>query len=245
MGEWSSRNNNIDVDNLISYSDDLVKVLQDQHDVTNLTHTLKRTVSLSSTCDSDFNHLHSLLQDYQKKIDACKQKTEEARRGTAADEELDRLQRELEEELEKERLLKEEFRAISNEFIDLERQWASSQAQKKTSLKIEKDKRRAQMLLSMYASVTNIVPNIDDPSKISGRILLLNVQYIALSLPSYFSSPGFLYMILSIFAKDKNCLLLKSYFQILWKRIKMWSTSLNMTARRCLLKMYAMTSGIR
>ncbi|KAE9622251.1 hypothetical protein Lalb_Chr01g0023271 [Lupinus albus] len=167
MGEWdSTKNNNIDVDKLISYSDDLVKVLQDQHDVTNLTHTLKRTVSLSSTSHSDFNHLHSLLQDYQKKIDECKQKTEEARCGTTTDAELDLLQRELEEELEKERLLKED-----NEFIDLEQQWASVQEQKKTSLKIEKDKLRAQMLLSMYASVTNIVPNLDDQSKISGYIL--------------------------------------------------------------------------
>ncbi|XP_019412940.1 PREDICTED: uncharacterized protein LOC109325197 [Lupinus angustifolius] len=171
MGEWCSRNNNIDVDKLISYSDDLVKVLQDQHDVTNLTHTLKRTVSLSSTCDSDFNHLHSLLQDYQKKIDACKQKTEEARCATTTDAELDLLQRELDEELEKERLLKEEFRAVSNKFIDLEQQWASVQEQKKTSLKIEKDKLRTQMLLSMYASVTNIVPNLDDESKISGYIV--------------------------------------------------------------------------
>ena len=48
--------------------------------------------------------------DYQKKIDACKQKKEEARSESAADAELDLLQRELEEELEKERMLKEEFR---------------------------------------------------------------------------------------------------------------------------------------
>jgi len=48
--------------------------------------------------------------DYQKKVDTCKQKIEEARSETAADADLDLLQRELEEELEKERLLKEEFR---------------------------------------------------------------------------------------------------------------------------------------
>ncbi|OIW07408.1 hypothetical protein TanjilG_19249 [Lupinus angustifolius] len=60
---------------------------------------------------------------------------------------------------------------ISNEFNDLEKQWVCVQQQKKTSLKIEKDKQRAQMMLSMYASVTNIVPNLDDQSKISGYIV--------------------------------------------------------------------------
>jgi len=55
--------------------------------------------------------------DYEKKVDACKQKIEEARSETAADAELDLLQRELEEELEKERLLKEEFRYVSSRFF--------------------------------------------------------------------------------------------------------------------------------
>ncbi|XP_019450741.1 PREDICTED: uncharacterized protein LOC109353008 [Lupinus angustifolius] len=171
MGESSSRSNTIDVEKLICYSDDLVKVLRDQRDFNNITQTLQRSISLSSTCYSDFNNLHSLLQDYEEKIKACKQKTEEARHETTTDAEVDLLQRELEEELEKERMLKEELRLISNEFNDLEKQWVCVQQQKKTSLKIEKDKQRAQMMLSMYASVTNIVPNLDDQSKISGYIV--------------------------------------------------------------------------
>jgi len=48
--------------------------------------------------------------DYQKKIDSHKQKIKHARSETAADADLELLQRELDEELEKERLLKEEFR---------------------------------------------------------------------------------------------------------------------------------------
>jgi len=55
--------------------------------------------------------------DYEKKVDACKQKIEGVRSETAADAELDLLQRELEEELEKERLLKEEFRYGSSRFF--------------------------------------------------------------------------------------------------------------------------------
>ncbi|KAG5037851.1 hypothetical protein glysoja_042055 [Glycine soja] len=127
---------NIDVEKLISYSDDLVKVLsQGPRDFNNLSHSLQQKLALSSSCDSDLDDVRSSLQDYQKKVDTCKQKIEEARSETAADADLDLLQRELEEELEKERLLKEE------------------------------------MVLSMYASVTNIVPNLDEHSKISGYIV--------------------------------------------------------------------------
>lgn len=48
--------------------------------------------------------------DYEKRIDACKQKTETAKSEVIADEELDRLQQELEDELEKESLLLKELR---------------------------------------------------------------------------------------------------------------------------------------
>ncbi|KAG4922172.1 hypothetical protein JHK86_050985 [Glycine max] len=102
---------NIDVEKLISYSDDLVKVLSEgPRDLNNLSHSLQQTRALSSSCDSDLNEARSFLHDYQNKVDACKQKIEEARSETAADGDLDLLQRELEEELEKERWLKEEFR---------------------------------------------------------------------------------------------------------------------------------------
>ncbi|KAL2330690.1 hypothetical protein Fmac_018271 [Flemingia macrophylla] len=165
----------LEVEKLISYSDDLVKVLQDPRDLDNLYLCLQQTLSLSSTCHSDLNDVRSLLQDYQKRMDACKQKIEEARSETAADSALDLLQRELEEELEKERSLKEEFRSMRDEFNDLEQQWISVQEQKKTLHQIEKNKLRTQMVLSMYASVTNIVPNLDEQSKISGCILLMNI----------------------------------------------------------------------
>ncbi|KAJ6750381.1 hypothetical protein OIU85_000960 [Salix viminalis] len=37
--------------------------------------------------------------------------------------------------------------------------------------KDEKEELRAQRMLSMYASVTNIIPDLDDHSKISGHIV--------------------------------------------------------------------------
>ncbi|XLU54055.1 hypothetical protein S245_048703, partial [Arachis hypogaea] len=53
----------IDVEKLISWCDDLVKILPDQHDIDNLALCLQRTTSLSSTCNSDLNHVRNLLQD--------------------------------------------------------------------------------------------------------------------------------------------------------------------------------------
>ena len=64
----------------------------------------------------DLLHYNVFLyeSDCEKKVDACKQQIEEARSETVSDAELDLLQRGLEEELEKERLLKEEFRYVSS-----------------------------------------------------------------------------------------------------------------------------------
>jgi len=48
--------------------------------------------------------------DYQKKIDDCKRKIESAKSEEVADEELNSLQKELDEELQREKLLQEELR---------------------------------------------------------------------------------------------------------------------------------------
>lgn len=48
--------------------------------------------------------------DYQNKIDACKQKTDEAKSEVIADSEIDRLQKELEEEIEREHSFRQELR---------------------------------------------------------------------------------------------------------------------------------------
>lgn len=55
-------------------------------------------------------HVLHVKADYQEKTDACKQKTERAKSEVAAEAEVDHLQIELEEELEKERALQEELR---------------------------------------------------------------------------------------------------------------------------------------
>ncbi|WVZ07126.1 hypothetical protein V8G54_020472 [Vigna mungo] len=283
---------NMEVEKLISYTDDLVKVLVEPRDLNNLSYCHQQNLSLSSSSHSHHQDVRSSLQDCEKKVDACKQKIEEARSETVADAELDLLQRELEEELEKEPLYHNVSyhlflisTAIGDEFNDLEQQWISVQEQKKALQKIEKTKLRAQttekvkplhrlkqraktgkgmnktgqhvvqqmssqlptgchrlfqchsqswtrfsssvqlslhlnppgclylssfsftapktrsslnlnvlrMILSMYASVTNIVPDLGEQSKISGCILWMNLLFSAPS--SVFSD---------IVDKDKN-----------------------------------------
>ncbi|KAJ0088997.1 hypothetical protein Patl1_31411 [Pistacia atlantica] len=153
----------IDVEKLISYSNDLVEVLKDKKDLNGLTQCLDHSKSLHSSCEADFNSVLNSIQDYEKKIEVCKQKTERAKSQVAAEAEVGHLQNELEEELEKE--------PISNEIKDLEHQRIAIEEQKRACKKSAQGELRAQMKLSMYASVTNIIPNLDDQSKISGYIV--------------------------------------------------------------------------
>ncbi|KAF8019527.1 hypothetical protein BT93_G0266 [Corymbia citriodora subsp. variegata] len=107
MGD-SSRT--IDLEKLVSYSGDLAQVLRDDKDVANLAQCLRHSDTLRSSCDADLDGVLSSLLEYEDKIDACKKKTEAVRSEVAGDVDIDQLQKELQEELEKERLLMEDLR---------------------------------------------------------------------------------------------------------------------------------------
>ncbi|RVW76475.1 hypothetical protein CK203_053332 [Vitis vinifera] len=61
---------------------------------------------------------------------------------------------------------------IIYEINDLEHQRVSVEERNQIVTKLKQDDQRAESKLSMYASVTNIIPSLDDELKISGRILL-------------------------------------------------------------------------
>ncbi|KAL2484880.1 hypothetical protein Adt_29636 [Abeliophyllum distichum] len=109
--------------------------------------------------------------NYQKKIDTCKQKATTAEFEGTSDAELDLLQKELKEEEEREPTSLLTYTEIVDKINNLEKETASVEEQWKTFKKFEQDELIAQRKLSMYASVTNIIPNLDDPSKISGHIV--------------------------------------------------------------------------
>ncbi|CAN6576081.1 unnamed protein product [Malus baccata var. baccata] len=163
---------------LISYSDDLVKVLKDERDINNLAQCLQHREALRSSCDSDFNEVQNSLRDYQIKTDECKQKTEAAKSEVVADEELDRLQREFDVDAEIESLLMEELRVIGSEVSDLERQRIDVQEKKRNLKRREQDEFREQRKLAMYASVTNIIPNLEDQSRDMGYIVDSNKKIV-------------------------------------------------------------------
>lgn len=169
MGEASG---NFDVKNLISYSDDLIKLLKSERDSANFSKYLEQSNILVSQTDADFKCVESSMLDYQQKLDLCNQKIDAAKSEVAADSELDMLQKELEEGLERERLLKDELRVITSDINDLEHQRVSIEERRESLRKLEKHDLRAQMKLSMYASVTNIIPKLDEQqSTISGHIV--------------------------------------------------------------------------
>ncbi|KAI7995748.1 hypothetical protein LOK49_LG11G00650 [Camellia lanceoleosa] len=95
MGDLSRKT---DVKSVIAFSDDLVGFLSAEKDVNNLTQHLEQSKALQSQCDADYNDVLSLLQDYQKRIDVSKKKSDEARSEAASDAKMDLLQQELEEE---------------------------------------------------------------------------------------------------------------------------------------------------
>lgn len=168
MGENSGK---FEVEKLITYSDELIECLKNERDSSNLKQCLEQSKILQSQCDADFNNVQSSLQDYQKKIDMCKQRTDAAKSEVADDTKLDLLQKELEEELQRESLLREELRVIASDINDLECQRLSVEERRQSLKKLEKHDMRSQMKLSMYASITNIIPNLDEQSKISGHIV--------------------------------------------------------------------------
>ncbi|KAH0995218.1 hypothetical protein GBA52_019082 [Prunus armeniaca] len=162
MGEASGK---IDLEKLILYSDDLVGFLKDKKDLNNLEHSLQHSKALRSSCDADFNEVQNLLQaDYEKKIDACKQKTEVAYSEVVVDEEIDLLQRELDGVIETE--------MVTDEINDLEHQRIAHQEKRRISKRHKQDEFRKLRELSMHASVTNIIPTrLEDQSSVLGSIV--------------------------------------------------------------------------
>ncbi|KAL2484891.1 hypothetical protein Adt_29647 [Abeliophyllum distichum] len=162
---------NIDTGELITYSNNLVQILRGDKDINYLKQCLQQFKILQSQCDQDFDHVQKSIRDYQKKIDTCKQKATTAEFEGTSDAELDLLQKELKEEEEREPTSLLTYTEIVDKINNLEKETASVEKQWKTFKKFEQDELIAQRKLSMYASVTNIIPNLDDPSKISGHIV--------------------------------------------------------------------------
>ncbi|CAN7016357.1 unnamed protein product [Brassica rapa subsp. trilocularis] len=67
--------------------------------------------ALHLACDEDFNQIQEFIKDCKKKLEACKKKTEEAYSDeSAGDDDIERLQKELDEDMELESKINDELR---------------------------------------------------------------------------------------------------------------------------------------
>lgn len=165
MGNLSE---SFDIEDLMSYGDDLISLLNAKNGFDVVSQSFEDLKALRFVCDEDFNQTQRSIQDCKKKLVACKKKTEEASCG---DDDVERLQRELDEEMEIECKLKDELRVVAEELKDLNAQWTSVDEQRQSVKRKERDDLRAEKMLSMYASVTKVIPEVEDPSKISGYMV--------------------------------------------------------------------------
>ncbi|KAL9247038.1 hypothetical protein vseg_020509 [Gypsophila vaccaria] len=168
MGEKSQE---IDVKQLLSFCDDLVGVLRDNRDVNILNHCVHHSQTLVSTFHSNFDHTRLAISEYQKKIDDCKLKIEATKSEVVADDDIDSLQKEFEEEVKREQLLREELRALVDKINELDEQRVSIESERQRLKKLEEEEEKEQRKLSFYASVTKIIPDLGSHSKICGHFV--------------------------------------------------------------------------
>ncbi|XP_013617637.1 PREDICTED: uncharacterized protein LOC106324144 [Brassica oleracea var. oleracea] len=169
MGNLSE---SFDIEDLMSYGDDLISLLNAKNGFEVVSQSFEDLKALRFVCDDDFNQTQRSIQDCKKKLVACKKKTEEAYSDVSrGDDDVERLQRELEEEMELECKLKDELRVVAEELKDLNAQWTYVDEQRQSIKRKERDDLRAEKMLSMYASVTKVIPDVEDPSKISGYMV--------------------------------------------------------------------------
>ncbi|CAH8356448.1 unnamed protein product [Eruca vesicaria subsp. sativa] len=169
MGNLSG---NFDIVDLMSYGDDLISLLNVKNGFEVVSQSFEDLKTLRLACDEDFNQIQRSIEDCKKKLVACKKKTEEAYSDVSVgDDDIERLQRELDQEMELECKLKDELRVVAEELKDLNAQRTDIDEQRKSIKRKERDELRAEKKLSMYASVTKVIPDVEDPSKISGYMV--------------------------------------------------------------------------
>ncbi|CAN6228297.1 unnamed protein product [Urochloa humidicola] len=161
----------LEVEEVLSFAKDLMGVLRVSNDRDANAQTGDGARMLLSACRSDSDDLEREMKEYNEKIKSCKEKIDKAKAETITDDELNALQKTMEEKLEEEKQLRQELRVLREELDNLDRQRASIEERKDAVKKRKKDLQKAERMLSMCVSVTNIMPNFEDQDKISGYIV--------------------------------------------------------------------------
>ncbi|CAF2377223.1 BnaC01g39290D [Brassica napus] len=148
MGNLSE---SFDIEDLMSYGDDLISLLNAKNGFEVVSQSFEDLKALRFVCDEDFNQTQRSIQDCKKKLVACKKKTEEAYSDVSRGD--------------------DDVELVAEELKDLNAQWTYVDEQRQSIKRKERDDLRAEKMLSMYASVTKVIPDVEDPSKISGYMV--------------------------------------------------------------------------
>ncbi|XP_078165547.1 kinetochore protein SPC24 homolog [Carex rostrata] len=100
----------VDVDKLLPLLGETVKVLKAKKEGDGLVQSCDSAITIMSSFLSSSHDLHASIEDCQKKIDACNREIEKVKSESVPDDELVRIQKELQEAKKAEELLLEELR---------------------------------------------------------------------------------------------------------------------------------------
>eukprot|EP01018_Ginkgo_biloba_P017193 Gb_07102 [translate_table: standard] len=162
---------NVDPDDLIALTDELIRFLDTPRDATRLAEAQEEVSRLQSLCEEDWSDVQTLCKVIQEKVLLCEQKVEAAEKEGVADEELEGLRNELEDELQSEQQLKQELRKIEDEMDSLEMQRVRIEGHKEALNKAKAEELRVQNEISLYASVTKIIPDLNEMEKAVGHLV--------------------------------------------------------------------------
>ncbi|XP_049932144.1 kinetochore protein SPC24 homolog isoform X3 [Nymphaea colorata] len=163
----ADRTRKLGINDIISFADDLIGILKSRRDVEDLAHVFDSIAELQSSCSRDNFESSINMEDVKQKIDTCRQKID-GQKETIAEDELKHLQNKLESELQQEQELHQKLRKIMEQIDDFESKKVYIEERKKDLMSVNKEDSRAQSEISLYASVTHVIPDMADKTGISG-----------------------------------------------------------------------------
>ncbi|KAL0917538.1 hypothetical protein M5K25_012605 [Dendrobium thyrsiflorum] len=163
MGDTNKR---VDIEKLFSLANDLIGMLNDGKDGDSLMQSLESAKSLRSFCETNVHETNMSLEEFQKRINGCKERIDKVKGEVMTDSKLNELQAELEEKMHIEHLL-----LVGDELDYLEQQRISFEEQWQLVKQRENNMRKSKDAFSMCASVTRIIPDHTNKAKISGYIV--------------------------------------------------------------------------
>ncbi|XP_059077260.1 kinetochore protein SPC24 homolog [Cryptomeria japonica] len=161
----------LDLEGILSLADDLSRVLDTARDFSVLAEVQQEISDLKSVVEEDLSEVQTALKGIEGKVLVHEREVESAKKEGVADEKLQSLHTELEREQQYEHQLMQELRVIEDEMDRLELERSRIESHKEAVNKAKKEEIRAQSELSLYASISRIIPDLSAMDKYMGHIV--------------------------------------------------------------------------